>query len=140
MVSCKTLHQTARLLSFCALVLSFLTFFSTSTLNAQAPDCSKICYEYGTVSSGGSICVGSKGAVKPNSTVKITDSKGNSTTTTSRADGSFGASAATLEAPIGSTVTIAVNGKSCTTTVQRPNTCGNFYCAQYNTLLIDSIK
>lgn len=89
----------------------------------NGPDCSKICYEYGAIAVGGPICMGKAGAVPGGATVTITDSKGNKATTTAKADGSFGANCSNIVAPIGSEVTISVNGKTCTVKVQRPNSC-----------------
>ncbi len=84
-------------------------------------DCSKICYEYGIT--GTSFCKGSAGAVDPNSKVEISDGK-NTVTGESQKDGSFAiVPINNLEAPVGSTVTITVNGKSCKVIVQRPNGC-----------------
>ncbi len=112
------------------LLFAFMLCFLSTELRAQAPDCSKICYEYGTISTGGSICAGSAGAVPGNSTVTIRDDQGNSQTVKSKANGSFSTSVTNLVAPVGATVTIVVNGRSCTVKVKPPNSCGNFFCAQ----------
>lgn len=98
--------------TFClfALVLGLLTFTTSSTLFAQGINAPKICYEKGTVATGGAVCSGTAGAVPGGASIEISDGKGGTATGTANADGSFFIPCGNLSAGLGQTVTVKVNG------------------------------
>lgn len=97
--------------SFCLFLLfSGLLALVSGSLFAQGINASKICYEKGTVATGGAVCGGTAGAVPGGASIEVTDNKGNTTTGTANADGSFFIPCGNLSAGLGQTVTVKVNG------------------------------
>ncbi|OWY25629.1 hypothetical protein C7N43_20500 [Sphingobacteriales bacterium UPWRP_1] len=99
-----------RLFCLFALAISLFTVFAATTVVAQGIDASKICYEKGTVATGGAICIGAKGAVPPGASIEVTDGKGNKATGNANDDGSFFIGCGGLSAGLGEKVTVKVNG------------------------------
>ena len=85
--------------------------------------CEKIKAWRGTAATGGMIIRGGAGSVPPGSKVTITDSKGNTVTTTANDDGSFTVTEAMLpdsfDHTIGGALTIGAGGQTCTVIIER---------------------
>ncbi len=86
---------------------------------ATTLDCTKVCYQAGTISTGGAVCFGGAGAADFPATVRISDNKGGTITGSVNADGSFMINCSSLNAGLGDKVTITVDDKKCNVVAQK---------------------